>query len=102
MKQKILNHFQESTSIKKILEKNIYSSISKMGKIVAKKLKGGKIFFVVIWIRCWCTTFSSRIIIRLNLLQVLPAIALSLDISTLTACSNDYGFDKIYERSLES
>lgn len=32
----------------------------------------------------------------------MPAIALRLDISTLTACSNDYGFDKICERSHES
>lgn len=108
MKQKIKNHFKESIKIKeKILETNLYSSISKMGKIAAKKIeKGGKIFF------CGnggsaadAQHLAAELIVRLkpeNNRKALPAIALSLDISTLTACSNDYGFDKIYERSLES
>jgi D-sedoheptulose 7-phosphate isomerase len=108
VKQKILNHFQESIRIKKkILEKNTYFSISKMGKIAAKKIeKGGKIFF------CGnggsaadAQHLAAELLVRLkpeNNRKGLPAIALSLDISTLTACSNDYGFDKIFERSLES
>lgn len=108
MKQKIKNHFKESIKVKKrILEKNIYSSISKMGKIAAKKIEnGGKIFF------CGnggsaadAQHLAAELLVRLkpqNNRKGLPAIALSLDISTLTACSNDYGFDKIYERSLES
>ena len=108
MKQKIKNYFKESIKVKKrILEKNIYSSISKMGKIAAKKIEnGGKIFF------CGnggsaadAQHLAAELLVRLkpqNNRKGLPAIALSLDISTLTACSNDYGFDKIYERSLES
>lgn len=48
---------------------------------------------------------AAELLVRLkpeNNRKGLPAIALSLDISTLTAYSNDYGFDKIYERSLAS
>ena len=47
MKQKIKNHFKNSIEIKKkILDSNLYFSISTMGKIAAKKIeKGGKIFF---------------------------------------------------------
>jgi D-sedoheptulose 7-phosphate isomerase len=30
--------------------------------------------------------------------QALPAIALTMDPSTMTACGNDYGFDHLYER----
>ena len=33
--------------------------------------------------------------------KALPAIALSLDVSTLTAAANDYGFERIYARALE-
>ena len=108
MKQKIKNHFKNSIEIKKkILDSNLYSSISTMGKVAAKKIeKGGKIFF------CGnggsaadAQHLAAELLVRLkpeNNRKGLPAIALSLDISTLTACSNDFGFDKIYERSLES
>ena len=48
---------------------------------------------------------AAELLVRLkpaNPRKGLPATALSLDISTLTACSNDFGFDKVYERTLES
>ena len=32
----------------------------------------------------------------------LPVISLALDTSTLTACGNDYSFDKIFSRSLSA
>ena len=32
----------------------------------------------------------------------IPAISLSMDSSTLTACGNDYGFDKIFSRPFEA
>ena len=32
----------------------------------------------------------------------LPAIALAMDTSTITACGNDYSFDLLYSRTLES
>ena len=39
MKQKIKNHFKNSIEIKKkILDSNLYSSISTMGKVAAKKI----------------------------------------------------------------
>ena len=34
--------------------------------------------------------------------QTLPAIALAMDSSTLTACGNDLGFDVIFERMVEA
>jgi D-sedoheptulose 7-phosphate isomerase len=34
--------------------------------------------------------------------QALPAIALALDASTITACGNDYGFETLYERMLDA
>ena len=106
LKQKIKSHFEETIKIKKtILEKKIYFSILRMANIAAEKIeKGGKIFF------CGnggsaadAQHLAAELLVRLkpeNNRKGLPAIALSLDISTLTACSNDFGFDKIYERSL--
>jgi D-sedoheptulose 7-phosphate isomerase len=34
--------------------------------------------------------------------QALPAIALTMDVSTITACSNDYGYERLYERMVEA
>lgn len=34
--------------------------------------------------------------------RALPAIALSLDVSTLTAAANDYGYNRIYARAIEA
>jgi D-sedoheptulose 7-phosphate isomerase len=48
---------------------------------------------------------AAELLIRLrpNLTrQTLPAIALAMDTSTLTACGNDLGFDVIFERMVEA
>jgi D-sedoheptulose 7-phosphate isomerase len=34
--------------------------------------------------------------------QPFPAIALSMDMSTMTACSNDYGYETLYERMVQA
>jgi D-sedoheptulose 7-phosphate isomerase len=34
--------------------------------------------------------------------QALPAIALAVDVSTITACGNDFGFEALYERMVEA
>jgi D-sedoheptulose 7-phosphate isomerase len=108
VKQKIKNHFKKSIEIKKkILNSNLYFSISRMGKVAATKIESGhKIFF------CGnggsaadAQHLAAELLVRLKPKKNrrgLPAIALSLDVSTLTACSNDFGFDKIYERSLDA
>ena len=108
MKNIIKNHFKNSINTKKkILNLQLYLSILKMSKIAAEKIeKGGKILL------CGnggsaadAQHLAAELLVRLkpaNPRKGLPAIALSLDISTLTACSNDFGFDKVYERTLES
>ena len=32
----------------------------------------------------------------------IPAMSLAMDTSTITACGNDYSFDKLFSRSLEA
>ena len=48
---------------------------------------------------------AAELLVRLkpkNNREGIPAIALSQDISTITACGNDFGFDKLYERMIEA
>ena len=48
---------------------------------------------------------AAEFLIRLNPKinrPALPMISLALDTSSLTACGNDYSFDKIYSRNLEA
>lgn len=48
--------------------------------------------------------FAAEMIVRLTAAknrQSLPAIALNVDPSVLTACANDYGFDSIFARQVE-
>jgi D-sedoheptulose 7-phosphate isomerase len=49
--------------------------------------------------------FAAEMVVRLTSdrnRQALPAIALSADISVITACGNDYGFDSIFARQVEA
>ena len=48
--------------------------------------------------------FAGEMIVRLSAernRQALPAIALAVDPSVITACANDYGFDHIFSRQVE-
>jgi len=108
MNSKIKDHFEKSIGLKqKILDTHSHISIAAMSQIAAKKIRGGgKIFF------CGnggsaadAQHLAAELMVRLkpeNNRKGLPAIALSLDISTLTACSNDFGFDQIYKRALKT
>jgi D-sedoheptulose 7-phosphate isomerase len=48
---------------------------------------------------------AAELLVRLNSdynRRPLPAIALALDVSTITACGNDFGFEVMYERMVEA
>jgi D-sedoheptulose 7-phosphate isomerase len=49
--------------------------------------------------------FAAEMVVRLTektARAALPAIALSADTSVLTACANDYGYDRIFARQVEA
>ncbi len=85
------------------LNKEIFYSIK---KIYSTLKKGGKIFL------CGnggsaadAQHLSAEFLVRLrpNLnRRPLPVISLALDTSTITACSNDLGYDKLFERNLNA
>ena len=100
--------FEESINVKQeILNSNILNVIERMGDEISHSIKnGGKMML------CGnggsaadAQHLAAEMLIRLRPnynRQGVPAIALAQDVSTITACSNDFGFDHLFERVLES
>ena len=97
---------KDSIDAKKNLIK-IESEINKSTTAIHKSLKkGGKIFF------CGnggsaadAQHLAAELLIRLRPKvnrNPIPAISLCMDSSTLTACGNDYSFEKIFSRPFEA
>ena len=105
---KIKKLFKESIKIKKeILNSNILDVIERMGDEISNSIKnGGKLML------CGnggsaadAQHLAAEMLIRLRPKynrEGVPAIALAQDVSTITACGNDFGFDLLYQRVLES
>tara|TARA_E500000331_G_scaffold221350_1_gene211967 strand:+ start:3292 stop:3888 length:597 start_codon:yes stop_codon:yes gene_type:complete len=104
----IKKNFTESIDIKKeILSSDVTKSLISMGEsIVSAVRNGNKVIF--------CGNggsaadsqhLAAEMLIRLkseNNREGIPAIALAQDTSTITACGNDYGFDYLYQRLIET
>ena len=100
--------FEESINVKQeILNSNILNVIERMGDEISHSIKnGGKMML------CGnggsaadAQHLAAEMLIRLRPnynRQGVPAIALAQDVSTITACGNDFGFDHLFERVLES
>mgnify|MGYP001272289884 FL=1 len=100
--------FQESVEVKnKIIKSNLLSVIEVMGdQIVESILKQGKMLL------CGnggsaadAQHLAAEMLIRLRPLnnrEGIPALTLAQDSSTITACGNDFGYDCLYERVLQS
>lgn len=98
------NILQESIALKqKVLQEGQAKIVITMAKALAESFKkGGKLLI------CGnggsaadAQHLAAELLIRLRPhmnRQSIPAIALAMDPSTLTACGNDYGFDVLYER----
>lgn len=100
---KIKKHFLEGAALKnKVVEQHI-QDIQSFGVLVAEAIKSGHKILI-------CGNggsaadsqhFAAELVGRLvRERNPLPALALSTDTSILTALSNDYGVDKIFERQV--
>lgn len=100
------NSLKENLKITKSLNKNLNQINKAIEKITDTFSAGGKIMF------CGnggsaadAQHLTAELLVRLKPSfnrQSLPAISLAQDISTITACSNDFSFDKIFSRNLSS
>lgn len=104
---KIKNIFVESINVKqKIIEQDI-SVLSKISSQITRSIKeGGKIML------CGnggsaadAQHLAAEMLVRLrpkNNREGVPAISLAQDVSTITACGNDFGYDILFERNIKS
>lgn len=104
---KIADLFEQSIFVKKQCLNEGLSSIASMGDTIAESiLRGNKLML------CGnggsaadAQHLAAEMLVRLrpeNNREGIPAIALTQDTSTITACSNDFGYEKIYERMVTS
>ena len=104
---KIRNLFEESISTKEKCLIQGFDPIYQMGKEIVQSIENGnKIMF------CGnggsaadAQHLAAEMMVRLRPKKNrrgIPAISLAQDTSTITACGNDYGFDHLFSRTLES
>jgi D-sedoheptulose 7-phosphate isomerase len=107
MEEKVNSLFEKSIALKRKCINQGLGSIVRMGDaIVESILNGGKLLL------CGnggsaadAQHFAAELVVRLRSShnrRGLPAIALAMDTSTLTACGNDYSYDLLFARTLES
>lgn len=100
LKEKILESVEAKNSLL-FIEKDINIAINK----IYKKIKnGGKVFLCGNGGSCAdAQHLSAEFLVRLRPKidrAPIAALSLSMDTSTLTACGNDYSFNKIFSRNL--
>jgi D-sedoheptulose 7-phosphate isomerase len=101
--RKIEKLFKNSISVKEDCIEKGFSSIAIMGELITHSIENeGKIML------CGnggsaadAQHLAAEMLVRLrpmNNREGVPAIALAQDTSTITACGNDFGYNKLYER----
>ena len=106
LKKHLKQDIQQSILAKKSLIK-ISSQINESIKILTECLKNGNKILIcgnggsAADAQHLAAEFLVRLRPNVNR-KSLPVISLALDTSTLTACGNDYSFDKIFSRSLSA
>lgn len=103
---KFKNSIKENINLKKILLKDFKIISSIKNKIYYTLKNGGKIFICgnggsAADAQHLAAEFMVRLRPKINR-NPYPVISLALDTSTLTACSNDYGYKKIFSRPLDA
>jgi D-sedoheptulose 7-phosphate isomerase len=107
MEDKIKSLFEKSIALKTKCVKEGFGSIVRMGDAIVESIvNGGKLLL------CGnggsaadAQHLAAELVVRLRPAynrKGLPAIALAMDTSTITACGNDYSYDMLYARTLES
>jgi len=103
----IQNIFSESTLVKKLCIEQGFNSLVVMGEDISEAIQNKKKIML-----CGnggsaadAQHLAAEMLVRLrsnNNREGIPAITLAQDSSTITACGNDFGYDKLYERMVTS
>ena len=107
MEDKIKSLFEKSIALKTKCVEEGFKSIFRMGDAIVESINnGGKLLL------CGnggsaadAQHLAAELLVRLRPAynrRGLPAISLAMDTSTITACGNDYSYDMLYARTLES
>lgn len=103
----VQKQIQESIALKQKVQEQFSSAIVHIAKILSSGLKKNKKIF-------FCGNggsaadaihLTAELLVRLtpdSKRKALPAIALNTNVSTLTACANDFGFEQIFSRQIEA
>ena len=105
MEDTIKQIFQDSIETKHKVIQTLTKEIEKSTNILINALKNNKKILV-----CGnggsaadAQHFATELIVRFEKdRKSLPAISLTTDTSTLTACSNDFGYDEVFKKQVES
>lgn len=105
--QLIMKSINNSIKVKELLLQNHLQDIDKAGKMAAEVLMtGGKLLFCGNGgSSCDASHIATELVVRYksgNERKALPAISLTSDSATITACGNDYGYKEIFSRQVEA
>ena len=106
--RKIEQLFQESIKVKtEVIDSGIIESLVSMGLLSVKAIQEGNKLML-----CGnggsaadAQHLAAEMLVRLrpnNNREGIPAIALAQDTSTITACGNDFGYDQLFERLVQT
>jgi D-sedoheptulose 7-phosphate isomerase len=105
--EKIKDLFEKSITVKQDCIANGFQSLANMGSEIVKSVKSGNKIML-----CGnggsaadAQHLAAEMLVRLrsdNNRAGIAAIALAQDTSTITACGNDFGYEKLYERIVQS
>lgn len=101
----VINSFRESADVKIAFVEMYAQRIIEVGQLIAQALKDGNklLLFGNGGSAADAQHIAGEIVGRFKKeRRALPAIALTTDSSILTAVSNDYGFETIFERQVEA
>jgi len=103
--EEIRRQLAESASVKQSFSETLLSRISEFAERSAASLRnGGKlVFFGNGGSAADAQHLAAELVVRLRTDRPgLPALALTTNSSVLTAAGNDYGFERIFSRQIES
>ena len=98
-------YFEDLASLAAGAERTIGLAVAKAAALVADAALAGRttLVFGNGGSATQAQHFAAELVVRYkDDRRALPAVALAADVSVLTACANDYGFDTVFSRQVEA